>query len=370
MFYSEQPETIEPDSPISKPTGQIRHKATPLITGAGIFCIIAGLTLGIAGAGNTHSSSARTPDIFDTTQSTRILAASNAYTGMNAVGGPQDYWFIDEEASVLVAQDGPSQSVVSYENEFKRGSIATYVVEEGDTLSAIALKHNVSVNTIRWQNDLDEDGTIKLGQTLIILPVDGVRHVVKEGDTLSSIASAYSGDVDEIVEFNDLDDVLRVGAEIIVPGGEPKQAPAPRPAKPSAQPARSSSRIASSYYVGPLKGRGILSQSYHGRWRAIDIAVPVGTPVYASAGGRVVIANNSGWGGGYGTYLIIEHNNGSKTLYAHHSKNIAKLGQYVSQGDMIAYSGNTGRSTGPHLHFEIRSGIDVPCSLFGYGSCR
>lgn len=92
------------------------------------------------------------------------------------------------------------------------------------------------------------------------------------------------------------------------------------------------------------------SGSYHG---ALDFPCPVGTPVYASASGTVILTR-TGWGGGYGNYVMIDHGNGYSTLYAHNSKLLVSTGEHVSQGDVIAKSGNTGRSTGPHCHFEIR----------------
>lgn len=92
------------------------------------------------------------------------------------------------------------------------------------------------------------------------------------------------------------------------------------------------------------------SGAYHG---ALDFACPVGTPVYASASGTVILTR-TGWGGGYGNYVMIDHGGGYSTLYAHNSKLLVSTGQYVHQGDVIAKSGNTGRSTGPHCHFEIR----------------
>jgi murein DD-endopeptidase MepM/ murein hydrolase activator NlpD len=98
---------------------------------------------------------------------------------------------------------------------------------------------------------------------------------------------------------------------------------------------------------------GYRSQGIHGS-NAIDIAAPEGTPIYASASGQILIVKGSGWNGGYGSYVVIEHSNGVQTLYAHNSKNVVGVGQWVEQGELIAYSGNTGRSTGPHLHFEVR----------------
>lgn len=114
--------------------------------------------------------------------------------------------------------------------------------------------------------------------------------------------------------------------------------------------------VSSKGFIRPVKtgkitaGMYYSSGKYHG---AVDFGVSVGTPVYAAAGGIVV---TSTWGGSdsYGYYIKIKHYNGLYTLYAHGSSLVAKVGQEVKQGQLIMYSGNTGNSTGPHLHFEVR----------------
>src|SRR5690606_1590516 len=97
----------------------------------------------------------------------------------------------------------------------------------------------------------------------------------------------------------------------------------------------------------------VVTQGLHG-YNGIDLGAPVGTGVYASAGGSVILAKSSGWNGGYGNYIIISHDNGTQTLYSHLSSVNVSLGQRVSQGDLIGAVGSTGKSTGPHLHFEVR----------------
>ena len=108
----------------------------------------------------------------------------------------------------------------------------------------------------------------------------------------------------------------------------------------------------SGYYLRPISG-GTRTQGIHG-FNAVDLAASVGTPIMASASGKVIISKNSGWNGGYGNYIVIEHPNGTQTLYAHASKVIVFSGQSVVQGQVIGYVGSTGRSTGAHVHFEIR----------------
>jgi murein DD-endopeptidase MepM/ murein hydrolase activator NlpD len=114
----------------------------------------------------------------------------------------------------------------------------------------------------------------------------------------------------------------------------------------------SSGPAISGYFIHPLPG-SVRTQGIHG-YNAVDFGAPVGTPILASAGGSVLVSRVGGWNGGYGNYVVIDHPNGTQTLYAHNSKNTVWQGQTVVAGQVIGYVGNTGRSTGPHLHFEIR----------------
>ncbi len=222
--------------------------------------------------------------------------------------------------------------------------ISLYVVHEGDTLSQIAKMFNVTVNTIVWANEI-KDGVIAPGQNLIILPVSGIIHTVKKGDTLQSIAKQHNGDLEEIIQFNDLGSAaeLAVGAEIIIPNGD---------ATPATKAVTNSKTVASGYYTRPLSN-GRKTQGIHG-YNGVDFGVPVGSKVFAAAAGKVIVSKAGGYNGGYGNYIVISHSNGTQTLYAHLSQNLVSVGTSVSQGQAIGYSGNTGRSTGPHLHFEVR----------------
>lgn len=112
--------------------------------------------------------------------------------------------------------------------------------------------------------------------------------------------------------------------------------------------------VSSGMFMRPVSGGTITSkygQRSSGFHTGVDIAVPTGTPVYAAAAGTVVKA---GWSGGYGYLVVIDHGNGYQTYYAHNSRLCVSVGQSVSKGQNIAYSGSTGNSTGPHLHFEVR----------------
>ena len=230
------------------------------------------------------------------------------------------------------------------------GQVSVYTVRQGDTLSEIAEMFGVSINTIIWANDL-RGGTIKENQELLILPISGVRHVVKSGDTLQSIAKSYKSDLDDVLSYNNLsvDSKIKSGDIIIIPNGIIS---ASANIKSSLTQTSSGLPIYSGYYLRPIVG-GRKSQNIHG-YNGIDLAAPAGTPIMASASGKVIIARSSGYNGGYGLYVVINHPNGTQTLYAHMSKVNVSVGRFVEQGEIIGAIGNTGRSTGPHLHFEVR----------------
>lgn len=239
----------------------------------------------------------------------------------------------------------------------------------GDTLSEIAGMFNVSVNTILWANNLSSARDVHPGDTLIILPVSGVEHKVVKGDTLKSIAKKYGGDETEIAQFNGIDagSSLTVGATVIVPGGEvvPVVTTPRVPARPSAPLIGGGGASKNGYYGNPVPG-GHLTQGVHG-WNGVDIGAPRGTPVYAAAKGTVIIARAGGWNGGYGNYVVITHANGTQTLYSHLSSVGISPGATVSGGQYIGTVGSTGKSTGTHLHFEVR-GAANPFRFCSVGS--
>lgn len=239
------------------------------------------------------------------------------------------------------------------------GEISVYVVREGDTLSQIAEMFGVTSNTILWANDLSSAAAIQPGDTLIILPIVGVRHVVKEGDTISSIAKKYEGDADEILSYNQLASAsdLVSGDTLVIPGGQVHQAPAVKTTK-KATPTRQTgaSSGSGSGLVHPAPGT-IKTQGIHG-YNAVDLAGPVGTAVLAAAAGEVIVSKGSGWNGGYGQYIVIKHANGVQTLYSHLSQNNVGVGSYVSAGSTIGAIGLTGKTTGAHVHFEVRGGTN------------
>jgi LysM repeat protein len=268
---------------------------------------------------------------------------------------------IQSSGSALLAYGGPSGTMADVVGSTPPGKISVYVVRPGDTLSIIAEMHGVSINTILWANNLPNAKSVRPGDTLIILPVNGVDHTVVKGDTIKSIAKKYGGEVEEILQFNGLESEssLTVGSTLIIPGGEVEAPPAPVVVKssPKSNPLLGAGgTVKLGYFINPVPG-AIITQGLHG-WNGIDIGAPRGTPVYAAAGGSVIIARAGGWNGGYGNYVVITHGNGTQTLYSHLSSVSVSPGQSVSAGETVGAVGNTGKSSGPHLHFEVRGGAN------------
>ena len=267
--------------------------------------------------------------------------------------GGGDIKIVDDSA--LVPDEGPSGTPVEYERP-KSSKISLYVVREGDTLSSIGKLFGVSPNTILWANDLPRGAILKVNQELTILPVTGVKHTIKKGDTLASIAKQYGGDANEIASFNGLEGTLAVGTDILIPDGEIAGAPSTKKLTGSVIPKGTPTQVG--YYLRPIVG-GVRTQGIHG-YNGVDLAAPIGTPILASANGSVIIAKETGWNGGYGSYIVIQHDNGTQTLYSHASKVNVSVGQNVRQGAVIGAVGRSGKATGPHVHFEIRNGIRNP----------
>ncbi len=241
-----------------------------------------------------------------------------------------------------------------------RAEIIEYQVETGDTLSGVSQKFGISIDSIRWANDLASINAIKPGQILKIPPTNGVIHKVKKGDTVYSVAKYYSIDPQGIVDYpfntfiNDETFALAVGQVLIVPDGTmPKvELWSPGQVYIAQRTPDAGTVVASGAFVWPTSGK--ITQRFVWYHKGVDIANKAGTPVLAADAGKVII---SGWPDnvGYGNRIFIDHGNGFITVYAHLSRIDVTVGQTVNRGNVIGLIGSTGRSTGPHLHFEVRA---------------
>ncbi len=244
----------------------------------------------------------------------------------------------------------------------RTNDIIEYAVAPGDTIQSIAQNFNITVATLLSANNLTSGTKIKVGQTLVILPVSGVIHVVRSGDTISSIAKIYKAKVDEIISFNSLtgEGDIYIGDFLIVPGGiMPQKAPV----GPAQVP------LADNFFIFPTEGQ--ITQGLHW-YNAVDTANKCGTPIHAAAAGQVQRVKY-GWNFGGGNSITILHSNGVVTYYGHLMSMFVKPGDIVDIGDRIALMGGqpgmagAGISTGCHMHFEV-IGAKNPLSKYFIGT--
>lgn len=235
--------------------------------------------------------------------------------------------------------------------------IESYTVQAGDTVLGIAEKFGLKPESIQWANpslELNPD-LLRVGDRLEILPVDGALHRVKVGETLSTIAAQYKVSVDDIVGFaaNDLIDAgapLYIGTNLIVPDGVKPYVPQPVFAYSGSVPTGATKGTGSFVWATS----GSITQRFWSGHKAIDIGSWTGAPVKAADSGHIIEARYGTYNNGYGNAVIIDHGNGFVSLYAHLNSIYVRVGENVARGQQIGTVGNTGNSTGPHLHLEIR----------------
>ena len=268
--------------------------------------------------------------------------------------------FFFNEENDLVFKPGLLEENINGDKETsERKEIIYYIVQAGDTVSTISRRFGITVNTILWANNLSAYSLIRPGDKLTILPCSGVLYTVKKGDTLARIAQKYDIELEKIVDSNSLGETLAVGQQLILPGAKKIQTTTVSKKttnytgvsviKDLISP--STTKTNSSSMVWPTVGNRI-TQYFSWAHNGLDIANKVGTPIYAANSGTVIIAQ-TGYNGGYGNTILIDHGNGVRTRYGHASKLLVKVGDKVEKGQTIMLMGSTGRSTGPHLHFEV-----------------
>lgn len=275
----------------------------------------------------------------------------------------QSSFATDEDGSALTGEvlgaTLDSSGIVTLVSDKPPSEVRDYSIKDGDTLSGVAAKFDVSVDTIKWANESVDWKKIKPGTVVKIPPVTGLVYKVKPGDTIYSIAKKFETSEQAIVDwpFNTFSDdetfALVAGQTLVVPDG----------VMPDAVSSTTATRFtniltpdagavtATGSFVWPAYGR--ITQGYRWYHPAVDIANHDGGPILAADSGTIVAI---GWdSSGYGNRIIIDHGNGYKTLYAHMSAFSVQMGQHVARGAVIGQMGSTGRSTGTHLHFEIHA---------------
>lgn len=263
----------------------------------------------------------------------------------------------------MASAEDKSQSILVGDNLFQtdisqkpRDSIITYTVEGGDTLSTIADKFGISVDTIRWENNLTVDD-LSVGQELKILPVTGIAHKVSKGETIYSIAKYYNTDPQKIVDFpfnnfaNPETFSLVEGQILVVPDGiKPSEQ---QYIKPQVYAVSGPVPIISGGFTWPV--RGLITQFFTWYHSGLDIAAPYGTPIVAAQSGTVTEVRVGSYDTGYGNNVWISNGQGLESHYAHMKAVNVSVGESVVGGQtLIGWIGLTGRTTGPHVHFEIR----------------
>ena len=254
-----------------------------------------------------------------------------------------------------------------------RSEASEYVVQKGDSIFGIAKTFGLKPETVLWANyDTlnDNPNDLTVGAKLRIPATDGIYYLWKNGDTLEEVAEKYKANVQDILTWpgNHLDllnPVLKANSYVMVPGGWRATQPwlVPTMWRANAGASRglkagcatgTGGAIGTGTFVWPADNHYLSGNDYSDIHLGIDIAAGLGAPVYASDSGVVVWA--APIGGGYGNMIMIDHGNGYTTLYGHLSAFLVHCGSSVFQGQRIGLAGSTGNSTGPHLHFEVRSG--------------
>ncbi|MCX7820098.1 MAG: M23 family metallopeptidase [Brevinematales bacterium] len=265
---------------------------------------------------------------------------------------------IDEE---LNGQGGPEVTAIEKQDSLK---FYFYQIQKGDSLYTLSKKLGVSMDTIISLNKITDAHSLSEGNDILVPSLDGIIYTVKKDDTLEKIASSFKISVDDIRDANELEEEeIYEGRILFLPNAK--------------LPESERMKVLDYYFLKPLRGRytsgfGIRRDPFtglKGYHTGIDIAKPTGTPVYASKDGVVKFA---GWSGGYGLCIFIKHQFGYETVYGHLSSVNVKEGQTVKAGQFVGRVGNSGRSTGSHLHFEVRKfGKPLnPLRVSGLGKSR
>lgn len=277
-----------------------------------------------------------------------------------------------QQVNRIPSPNTQNQSIDASQNVFNtqisdkpRSDILVYTVERGDTLSTIAQKFSqkdnaISVDSIKWLNNMTDD-SVTVGDQIKIPPVSGVVYKVQPGDSIYSIAKKFNTNPQKIADwpFNDFANpetfALVDGQQLIVPDGVP---PAQQPTYIAPALQSVPQQIATGgNFIWPIQG--LITQYFTIYHTGLDIAGPIGTPIYAAKAG-VIEEASCGWNYGYGCHVLMNNGGDFETMYAHMvTSPTVSVGESVSQGQLIGYRGSTGNSTGPHTHFEIRIGHHV-----------
>jgi len=257
-----------------------------------------------------------------------------------------------------------------------RWHLTPHLIKSGENLWVISKKYKIDHRLIIRINNIKNPDVLKTGNTILVPNKNGITYKVKRGDTLSRISKNFRIDVNKIILHNKIKGYLiKIGKTIFIPDAVPEKSRKKENIRKRHY--KQSSTVITKKgktFLWPVKGH--ITSAFGKRVNpitkkkkfhcGIDISSKVGTPVKASASGKVIFC---GWKDGYGKVVILKHASGYITVYAHTRKNLVKVNNKVKSGDIIAYSGSTGAVTGPHLHFEIRKFLTPLNPLKFLGKC-
>lgn len=265
-----------------------------------------------------------------------------------------DDTIIDYDKIVTKENKDSSNTIDELKKKNSRWHVTKYRIKKHDNLWVISKKFDVSHKLIIKINNIQNPGRLNPGKYIDVPNRIGVYHIIKKGDSISKIAKKYKVRNEKIISHNGLaEKTLIIGKKIFIPDAKNiKMIKSEN--KSNSKYAKSTLRIIWPMHGMITSGFGTRKDPFSGQKRfhcGIDISAVTGTPVKAASQGRVIF---SGWKPGYGNIVILKHRDGYITVYAHTWKNLVKVNQTVKQGKLVAYSGNTGETTGAHLHFELR----------------
>ncbi len=329
-------------------------------------------TEGVSSSTSPVSNSQTTPAVLTSNFGPSMLGAESKKIATSNV-------VISNDEVALTPSMGPAGNAVeAADTEEAIGAITFYTVQPGDTISSVAKMFGITELTLKSANNLKTGEKLKVDETLVILPHSGIQHTVKKGETLGSLEKKYKVTKAEIMFYNDLtaESKLVVGEVLMIPDATfdgtsdaiPTKKPTTKPSTGTKTPVNNSpitvhpARLTSKIDLGTAILRPVSinasrrSQGIHG-FNGVDIAAKKGTPIVAPYDGTVLYLRESGYNEGYGMYVILQSNidgNRVQFIMAHMSEINVAIGETVSRGQKIGEVGNTGNSSGSHLHFEVR----------------
>lgn len=300
------------------------------------------------------SSTTETPDPIHNSQTVPLLESNLTPELKNTI--------IDSSQGIVGEQAIEATEGIFGHNDIQKYAttekISNYVVKKGDTIDGIARKLKVSKDSVVYAADLKKGETLKIGQILSIIPVNVPKAVEKAEKTLEKkVVAKNTEKKPQSEKLTEQPKKLIAVApeptpEPVVVESAPEKSPvaAIESKKEDLTPTGQPDGGISSSYIWPFpRGVGRISQGLHAD-NAYDFAAPTGTPIYAVNDGSVLIARPTGYNGGYGLYVVIDFKDDRQAIFGHMSKVAVEAGETVKRGDIIGYVGNTGKSTGPHLH--------------------